>query len=256
MKGLIDKTSGTTLPRLLQRLLDRGVAGELTLHSQPEGKTASIILRTDQVDRVALGTLMGDSAMREIQSTNTWEYEFVAGAAPTTTRPQPKVLRTVVRTSPAAGTAIAPTPIVRPQTPIAVEETPIPITSSPATPEPIPAVEPASVPEPTPVPVPVLAEATPLPPTDDAFQTFAMQGGNFTSADFPPEESAYFQSDYYFQYHQVSAIGKTIGLSHPRLFSLIEDSPYRAVGYRGRGSDFSGVQAKDITTLTRIISAL
>lgn len=83
-----------------------------------------------------------------------------------------------------------------------------------------------------------------------------MQKGHFSSADFPPEEGAYFQTDYYFQYHQVSAIGKTIGLSHPRLFSLIEEAPYRAVGYRGRGSDFSGVQAKDTTTLTRILSAL
>lgn len=256
MKGIIDKESGTTLNRILERLLDRGQPGLLNLTSQPEGKKATLEMGADEVRHVNFENLSGDEAIKAIHALPLWSFEFTAvNRQPVTVR-GPKVLRPVVKAParievadlPAGETRAVEVVSLRAIKPIAQ---PAAMETVAATPEPV--IEPKA-------PEPVAPPADPVAESNDtglAVLKFSFDGTNFIPATHAADDQEFLKGDCYFLYHQARAIGRCMGLTTLQALAYAEDRGARTIAYRmQRGSAFRGVQAEEHANALQILAAI
>jgi hypothetical protein len=87
MKGLIDRDSGMTLNRLLERVMDRSQPGRLILTAPGGDAVATLEIGSDEIKEIHFGEMTGDAALHAIQARGTWAYEYQTqnSAAPAST---------------------------------------------------------------------------------------------------------------------------------------------------------------------------
>lgn len=78
ISGIIEQNSSVTLPRLLERIFDTDRPGELVLKHQNTGEEAVLTIKDGEVSNTVYGDLKNDAAMRAINQTFPWVYDFQA----------------------------------------------------------------------------------------------------------------------------------------------------------------------------------
>jgi hypothetical protein len=252
MKGIIDTESGTTLNRVLERLMDRGRPGTLSLISQPEGKRAELEMGADEVKGVKYENLSGEDAIKAINQLPLWSFEFTEISRQAVTR-EPKVLRPVLRSAPkvvTAASASAPAVEIPAEKP---QESPKPQPVAVAVPEEIEEVIPAAPPK-----DPQAAVPTPAPQESSIpVIHLAYDNTGFTPTTYPTDEQEFIKGDYGYLYHQAKSIGRCIGLTNLQSFAYAEDRGVRCVAYRSmRGSAFRGTIAEEPANALQMLSTL
>jgi hypothetical protein len=78
ISGILEQSSPVTLPRLLERIFDTDRPGELVLKHQNTGEQATLLISQGEVRNTVFGELKNEEAIRAINQTFPWIYEFKA----------------------------------------------------------------------------------------------------------------------------------------------------------------------------------
>ncbi len=268
--GIIERTSSTTLPWVLERIFDREQPGMLRLKHLASGKTARVRIVDGTVQETTFGELKGEAAMKEISATFPWEYEFISGdpGAASGSAPVPRPLKRpalklagnmkpamlnsgeisagYAAVSAAAGEAGAATRAERKSVFMAARSTaprqPAEATGS------LPGAEPADDQSGNPIPAapgcrtkqwPDARHLTGWVEQGDEYALRFARSGEVVLGKATESEWEYFRADCASLMLWAAGIGETLGYSAPQLAALVE--PQRAAAYRRLHDGFAGI---------------
>jgi hypothetical protein len=223
--GIIDRTSPITLARLLERIYDADEPGELRLVNDATNEAARLVISRGEVVSSQCGELVGEAALRHLNSTFPWSYHFAGRSAKASDG-------SGAETSPRSMPVVAKRPAVKLKPLIASDERPAfhsmgaaEVPSGTATPQAFVALPTASL-------------SAWLVGGDDHFIRLAESAGVCQGA-VDSEDWEYFRADYQWLTTVAQAIGQSMGFSTPITLAVAE--PQRAAAYGRLEHGFAGI---------------